>query len=144
MLRLLVLALVLDDPLNVLAAQVLFGYGIQPLPQARHELPDETPVIGDDIGRNRRQHLEAKATFQLPDPFRGGLKGARACKAGVDQDDQAIQARMDLVDRLDELGKVDAGLVEAALGAVAREEVEIAAGERPLADEGQDQRGLLL
>ena len=39
---------------------------------------------------------------------------------------------------------MDAGLAEAVLGAVAREEVEIAVGQSPVADEGQDQRGLLL
>ena len=90
-LRLLVRAEALDDPLNVLAAQVLSGYAIQPLPQARHESPGETPVVGGPVGC-RCQHLEPQGTLQLAHPVRGCRQRPDTREAGVDQDDQSVQA----------------------------------------------------
>ena len=141
-LRLLVRAEALDDPSNVLAAQVLPGYAIQPLPQARHESPGETPVVGGPVGC-RCQHLEPQGTLQLAHPVRGCRQRPDTREAGVDQDDQPVQARMQAVLLLDQLDELDAGVGVGRIDTVVRQEVEVATGVGAVPDERQEQRGLL-
>src|SRR5271166_3613203 len=140
-LRLLVRAAVLDDPFNVLAAQVLSGYAIQPLPQARHESPGETPVVGGPVGC-RCQHLEPKGALQLAHPVRGCRQRPDTREAGVDQDDQSVH-RMQAVLLLDQLDELDAGVGVGRLDTVVRQEVEVTTGVGAVPDERQEQRGLL-
>ena len=142
-LRLLVLAFVLDDPFNVLAAQVLPGYAIQPLPQARHELPGETPVVGGAVGC-RCQHLEPQGALQRAHPVRGCRQRPDTRGAGVDQDDQPVQARMLAVLLLDQLDELDAAFGVGRIDPVERQKVKVVNGVGAVPDERQEQRVLLL
>ena len=99
-------------------------------------------VISGAVGC-RCQHLEPQGTLQLTHPVRGCRHRPDTREAGIDQDDQSVQARMQAVLLLDQLDELDAGVGVGRLDTVVRQEVEVATGVGAVPDDRQEQRGLL-